>query len=546
MKTPKQYQFIFLLFLPLLLPQALLAGKDKKPKLIVGIVVDQMRNDYIYRYWNRFGSGGFKRLVSNGCYFRNAHYNYVPTYTGPGHCSIYTGTTPRSHGIIANDWHIQGTKKTHYCVRDTLTTSIGSGNKNGQMSPRQQLASTIGDELKMSQPGSKVFGIALKDRSAILPAGHAANAAFWFDDESGSFISSSWYMLQLPAWLNAFNAQKKAATYLAKSWNTLYPLETYSASIADNNPYENVPSKKELPVFPYDYSKFIAANSFGILKSTPYGNSITKDLAMACIDAENLGLDEQADLLTISFSTPDYVAHAYGPRSVEAEDIYLRLDRDLEELLNYLDKKAGKDNYIVFLTADHGGADVPQHLIDSKIPAGYSSEKKIMQACRNYSQKEFGDSLLIEDVSNEQIFLDLQKLQQLNLNKTSTEDKLAAFLIRQPGVAEAWSSAELRGATNRQGDFTALLQNGYNQRLSGHVSFMYLPGWMDYAPKGTTHGAGYNYDTHVPVIFYGAGIKKGTWFDYVAITQIAPTVCELLKINQPNACNFSPLKQVLK
>jgi len=546
MKTRLPHHFVFLFCLSLFLQQPLLAGKEKKPKLVVGIVVDQMRNDYIYRYWQRYGKGGFKRLVNGGCYFRNAHYNYIPTYTGPGHSSIFTGTTPRAHGIIANDWHIQGSKKTQYCVKDTLVTAVGAANKSGQMSPRFQLSSTIGDELKMSQPGSKVFGIALKDRSAILPAGHAANNAFWFDDDSGAFISSSWYASQLPAWVTNFNAQKKAAAYLGKGWNTLYPIETYTASVADNNPYENVPNKKEQPVFPYEYSKFIASNSYGILKSTPFGNSITKDLAMACVEAEGLGLDEQTDLLTISFSTPDYVAHAYGPRSVEAEDIYLRLDQELEELLNYLDKKVGKDKYVVFLTADHGGADVPKHLIDTKIPAGYTSETKIMRACRSFSQKEFGDSLLIEDVSNEQVFLDLPKLRQLNLNKTTTEEKLAAFLLSLSGIAEAWPSADLRNAANRPGDYTTLLQNGYNHRLSGHVAFMYLPGWMDYAPKGTTHGAGYNYDTHVPVIFYGGGIKKGTWLDYITITQIAPTVCELLKINQPNACNASPLKQVLK
>ncbi len=320
-----------------------------KPKLVVGIVVDQMRNDYIYRYWNRFGEGGFKRLINDGFYFKNAHYNYIPTYTGPGHSSIYTGATPRTHAIIANDWHIKSTTISNYCVSDTGVKSIGCTNKNGKMSPKNQLSSTIGDELKIStnQIG-KVFSIAIKDRSAILPAGHAANGAFWYDEITGNFISSSWYIKELPSWVNAFNNKNFPKVYLTKGWQTLYPISSYSNSLADNNNYEASPVKKAAITFPYNYKDFIEKNDFSIIKSNPYGNTITKDLAISCLINESLGKDNIPDLLCISFSSPDYIGHYYGPRSIEAEDIYLRLDKDIEDLLNTLDEQVGKNNYTIF------------------------------------------------------------------------------------------------------------------------------------------------------------------------------------------------------
>jgi predicted AlkP superfamily pyrophosphatase or phosphodiesterase len=517
------------------------------PKLVVGIVVDQMRNDYIYRYWNRYGNGGFKRLVNEGFYFRNAHYNYIPTYTGPGHCSIYTGATPRAHGIIANDWFVKTNNSSMYCVSDTSVKPVGSQSKNGFMSPRNQSSSTIGDELKMSSnQQAKVFAVALKDRSSILPAGHAANGAFWFDDATGDFISSTWYMNELPQWLKDLNAKKLPAAYLAGGWSTLYPLNTYTSSIADENRYEAAPNKKNMATFPYEYKSFLEKNNYGIVKATPFGNTLTKDIALACIKNEQLGKDAVTDLFCISFSSTDIVAHAYGPRAVEVEDVYLRLDKDLEELLNLLDKEVGKNNYTVFLTADHGGADVPNHLLDNKIPAGYLRENKLIKDVKNYLRTTYNDSTLVLSVSNEQIFINEKKLNDLKLNKEEVEEKLCGFLTGLPGIAEAYPSKILKYEPFVKNDYRALLQNGYNQKLSGNVCFIYNPAWMDNGDKGTTHGAGYNYDTHVPVIFFGNGIKKGETYSYTTITQIAPTISELLKINQPNATVAEPLNNYFK
>lgn len=512
------------------------------PRLVVGLVVDQMRNDYLYRYWDRYGQGGFKRLVSGGFHFKNAHYNYIPTYTGPGHCSVYTGTTPRTHGIIGNDWYQRETGRSQYCVEDSTVQSVGSDHLATGVSPRHQLTSTVGDELKLSssQQG-KVFSIALKDRSAVLPAGHAANGAFWFDDASGHFVSSTWYMQQLPAWLNAFNARSLPREYLGRGWQTLYPLASYTASIADNNPYEEAPDKTANPVFPYDYSRFVSEKKYGLVKHTPWGNTLTKDLAIACLQNEALGKDSSPDLLCLSFSTPDLVGHAYGPRAVEVEDIYLRLDRDLESLLAALDQQVGKGNYTVFLTADHGGADVPAHLNALQIPAGRVNERQIGQALKKHLNSTWGDSTLFLSFSNEQVFLHRDRLQALKLDPARVTQELSAFLLTLPGIAEAYTAEILKTGSFANGDLRTLLQNGYNHRLSGDVAVVYAPGWMDHGPKGTTHGSGYAYDTHVPIVFYGAGVKPGHSWNYTTITQIAPTVCELLRISHPSAATAEPL-----
>lgn len=522
-------------------------NNNQKPKLIVGIVVDQMRNDFIYRYWIRYSEGGFKRIVKNGYYFKNAHYNYIPTYTAPGHCSIYTGTTPKTHGIIANEWFDKKTKTEIYCVFDSLVKPIGTQHKNGAMSPKNQLSSTIGDELIMANnKKSKVFAVALKDRSSILPAGHAANAAFWFDESTGNFVSSSWYLNDLPNWLKQFNDLKKPKHYLSKDWNTLYPIETYTNSIEDNNRYESIPNKQKEPVFPYNYNAYLKKEKYGIIKATPYGSSITKDVAIECIKNENLGKDTFCDLISISFSSTDILAHAYGPKSIEVEDVYLRLDKEIEEILNYLDKEIGKENYTLFLTADHGGADVPNHLLDNKIPAGYIKDKQLVSILKKHLQLTFNDSTLLQSVSNEQVFLNEEKIKLLKINKADLEKNICEFLITQPGISEAYPSDVLKYQSFNSEDYKSLLHNGYKHNMSGNVAFLLNPAWMDFAEKGTTHGSAYNYDTHIPILFYGNGVKLGESFEYINITQIAPTICELLEINQPNGCKSQPLNDKIR
>lgn len=519
-------------------------SQNKSPKLVVGVVVDQMRADYIYRFWNRFGEGGFKKLVNNGFFCKNTHYNYVPTYTGPGHCSIYTGATPSTHGIIANDWYVKEKGIMTYCTEDKSAKAVGTIGKEGLMSPNNQLSTTIGDELKLFSNGrSKVFGVALKDRSSILPVGHAGNAAFWYEDSTGNFISSSWYLKDLPEWLKKFNAKNLAKSYLEKGWNTLYPIETYSASLADNNNYEAL-FEKEKPVFPYTFEKYLEKKKFQAIKSTPWGNSLTKDLAIECLKSESLGKDEFADILCISFSSTDIIGHAVGIRAVEIEDAYLRLDKDLEELLNALDAEVGKDNYTLFLTADHGGADVPNYLKDMKIPAGLAKPTIIEFDLKQFCTKQFGENI-INKISNQQVFLNEEKIASLKLNLDDVEDLIAKKLIQLEGVAEAYPSSVLKYESYKSESIKALMANGYNFKRSGNVAFAYQPGWLDHEEKGTTHGAAYGYDTHVPLLFYGFGIKKGESVKPTYITEIAPTISILLNNPFPNGCFSKPLEDVL-
>lgn len=334
-----------------------------KPKLVVGIVVDQMRYDYLTRFYSKYGEGGFKRMMNEGFNCKNNHFNYVPTFTGPGHASIYTGSTPKYHGIIGNDWYDKEIKKMVYCAGDDSVQSVGAKTEDGKMSPHRMKTTTFADENRLfTQMRGKTIGISIKDRGAILPAGHTANAAYWFyGKDEGLFISSTFYMNSLPNWVNDFNKSDKVASNL-KPWNTLYNIETYTESGSDLNDFEGGFKGKEAATFPYDLNVLKDQNGgFDILKSTPYGNTIVADFAIAALNGEQLGQDTNTDVLTVSFSSTDYVGHNFGVNSKEIEDTYIRLDKDLERFFKALDEKVGKENYTVFLTADHAAIDVPAY-----------------------------------------------------------------------------------------------------------------------------------------------------------------------------------------
>ena len=325
-----------------------------RPKLVVGIMVDQMRWDYLYRFYERYGNNGFKRMLNEGFSCENAYINYVPSVTGIGHSTVYTGSVPAIHGITGNDWIIQATGKSMYCSEDSSVKTVGSNTEDvGKMSPKNLLVTSMTDELRLATNfRSKVIALASKDRGAILPGGHTANAAYWYDAKSGNWVTSTYYMNELPAWLTRFNEQRLPEKYLKQDWNTLYPIETYIQSSKDNAPYEGKFPGTESPTFPVKTSEMLSRGP-GLLTSTPYGSTVTLELAKAAIDNEKLGEDAVTDFLAISVSSPDYIGHQFGPNSVEVEDTYLRLDRDLAALFNHLDTKVGKGNYTVFLTADH-------------------------------------------------------------------------------------------------------------------------------------------------------------------------------------------------
>jgi len=524
------------------------SNEPGRPKLVVGIVIDQMRFDYISKYYSKFSENGFKKLIKQGFNCKNTNYNYSPTYTGPGHASIYTGTTPAFHGIVGNDWFVRNTNRPIYVTDDPTVQTVGDGSeKAGKMSPRNLLASTIGDELRLySNLKSKVISIALKDRAAILPGGHLSTGSYWFDSGSGNFITSTFFMKELPKWVNDFNSRHLAGKYLSQPWNTLLPIAQYTESASDDNPYEGLYPGETKPVFPHNLPAMYTKNDYGIIRSTPFGNSLTKDIVLAALKGENLGKGDFTDLLAISFSATDYVGHKMGPQSVEIEDTYLRLDRDIAEILTYLDKNYGKDNVLLFLTADHAAAYVPAQLTDNQLNSGYFNSKVFLNFLNSYLSIKYGDSTIVSFAINNEIYLNHTTIRQKNLILKDVEDEIASFSTTYNGIANAYTGYQLNGEVLKSKPAT-LIQNGFNIKRSGDVALMFEPAWLEEAiPTGTTHGSTYTYDTQVPLLWYGWKIQSGYTSEPVDITDIAPTIATMLSIMPPNACTGKPIVKITK
>ncbi|NOT77289.1 MAG: alkaline phosphatase family protein [Cyclobacteriaceae bacterium] len=540
-----------LIFIILTVAALSLSAQDK-PKLVVGIVVDQMRQEYLYRFEKKFGPGGFKRLMSDGFMLKNAHYNYVPTYTGPGHASVYTGTTPAIHGIIANDWFDKTLKKAVNCVGDENQKPVGIEVGNGDVSPWRLLSTTITDELKLAtQKRGKVIGLSMKDRGAVLPAGHMADGAYWFDSPSGKFISSTYYKPGLPLWLEKVNSLNLADQYLNREWKTLLPVEQYTESGPDDSPYENrIKGKEEKPVFPYNLRQMrTKSTGYELIVASGFGCDLLTDVVKAALDGEELGKDEITDFLTVSYSSPDYVGHAMGPNSVEIEDTYLRLDRNIQDLLSELDKKVGTGQYIVFLTADHAVSDVPQYLKDNKIPAGLFRESFAEAGINDFLKKYFPDKKIVEKISNDQVFLNQEAFtgdpKSTGVDRLIVTELITQYLMGTDGVANVFTSSSLRSSDYGEKGLKGSVVRGFNPKRSGDIAFVLEPNWLSSSyVTGTTHGSGYTYDTHVPILFYGWGVRKGSSSQLHVITDIAPTLSVLLKIKFPSGCTGQPITEI--
>lgn len=503
---------------------------QSKPKLIVGIVVDQMRYDFLFKYEKKYGNGGFKRLIKEGFQCRNNHFNYVPTYTGPGHASVYTGTVPAIHGIIANNWYVRDGDKMIYCAEDNTVQTVGTEGKAGFMSPRNMLTTSICDQLRIAQNfKSKTIGIALKDRGAILPAGHTANAAYWFDGKSGNWISSTYYFNQLPKWVQDFNNEKWPQKYIANDWKTLLPIASYTESTSDTNTWEDQLKGESFPVFPHILKK----ENTESIRTSPFGNSLTKDFAKAAILADSLGKGNTTDFLAVSFSSTDYVGHAFGPNSIEVEDTYIRLDKDLEEFLLFLDKEIGINQYTVFLTADHGVADVPGFAKNNKLPGDILDIDDLDKSMDSALSKSFGAGKWILNHDNDQIFLNKPLLKEKNIELQKAISIVEEVLKDHSGIQFVVNLTQLDRAA-----IPSLLKeriiNGYNQKRSGEIQYITEAGWIAHGKRGTTHGSAWNYDTHVPLLFFGHGIKKGQTLERTSISDIAPTIANLLNIIAPS------------
>ncbi len=521
------------------------------PKLVVGIMVDQMRQEYIYRYENKFGENGFKRLTRDGFMLKNAHYDYVPTETGPGHASVYTGTTPSIHGIIANDWYDRAQKKEVNCVNDPTQKPLGT-TLGGEVSPWRMMSTTITDELKLSSlQRAKVVSMSIKDRGAVLPAGHMPDGVYWYDPNTGNMMTSTYYKTILPDWVQKFNDQKLANNYLNLTWNTLLPLEEYLEAGPDDSPYEGKWKGKTKPTFPYNLAELRKQmGEYNLLPMTPWGNTLIADFAKSAVLAEGLGKDEVTDFLAISFSSTDAIGHAMGPNALELVDTYLRLDKTLEELFVLLDKEVGKGAYTVFLTSDHGVAEVPQYMIDMRVPAGYFRPAFVEANLNEHLQKYFPGKKIVESLSSGQVFINREAFsgdpRSSGVDLLIATELIANFLISTEGVAQVYPSSVLRQVAFDEPGIRGKVLRGFNTKRCGDIAFALEPGWLEWGSiTGTTHGSAYSYDTHVPVLFYGAGIKKGSSSTFYSITDIAPTLSALLKIRFPSGANGQPIAEIL-
>jgi predicted AlkP superfamily pyrophosphatase or phosphodiesterase len=504
-----------------------------RPKLVVGIVVDQMRWDYLYRYYSRYApDGGFKRLINQGFSCENTFINYLPSYTACGHTCIYTGSVPSIHGITGNDWYDYQLGKNMYCTEDSLVHGIGTNANAGKMSPRNLQVTTICDELRLATNfRGKVIGIAIKDRGGILPAGHAANAAYWYEGASGNWISSSYYMQSLPQWVQDFNARKMTDGYYKEGWNTLYPINTYTQSTADEQQYESKPFGNDVKKFPYRLDQFIGKN-YGAISGTPYGNSMTKEMAMAAVTAEQMGKDTITDFLAVSFSSTDYVGHAFGPNAIEVEDTYLHLDRDLGDFFHFLDNKVGKGQYLVFLSADHGVSHVPGFASQNNIPGGVL-DAGIEKALDSLLRKQFGDYKFILATTNSQLFFNHHLMDSLKTDKAAVSRSVINYLSALKGIDRVFETSNVMNIP-LVNEIRTKVVNGYYPSRSGDIQIIAKSGWMNEGTTGTTHGSWNPYDTHIPLLWYGWNVKHGKTNREIYMTDIAPTVAGLLHVQMPS------------
>lgn len=536
-----------LLFCSLLIATASFAQELPRPHLVVGLVVDQMRWDYLYRYYDHYGPDGFRRLMRDGFRCEQTMINYLPSFTAPGHTCIYTGSVPAIHGIVGNDWTENGIAR--YCTQDDSVLPVGGSMEAGRMSPHNLLTTTVTDELRLATNfRSRVYGIALKDRSSILPAGHLGTA-FWFDDSTGGFSTSTYYENRLPEWVRSFNASHPAAALLAHDWSLRDAPDRYQNSTADDTRYEGKFKNEARPVFPHRAAGFVGKGNsqYNAIRKIPAGNQLTIDMAMACIQANHLGQGKVPDMLCVSFSATDYAGHQYGPNALEMEDMYVRLDAQLERFLHFLDDAVGKGNYTVFLTADHGGAHNALFLQDHHVPAGNASEKGLVKELNAALKKGFEIDSIVTSFDNYQVHFSEKALKRMSPEMEALlRRRVMEWLRNRPEVAYVVDLSN-----NAQKPLPEPIQtmvvNGYYAPRCGDIQIVLKPGWYaGYAPTGTTHGTWNPYDTHIPLLWYGWGIRQGATNRKTYMTDIAATLAALLKIQMPNGCVGSVIPEVLK
>jgi predicted AlkP superfamily pyrophosphatase or phosphodiesterase len=509
-----------------------------KAKLVLAIVIDQFRYDYLERFRNQFGRDGFRRLCDEGAFFINANYDYVPTYTAPGHAAVFTGSVPSENGIVGNAWYDRDAGKIRVMVSDTAARVVnehGVVGQTGAPSPRILIGTTIGDQIRLSnQMRSKVVAVSLKDRAAVLPGGQRPNGAYWFDGTSGSFVTSDYYSQELPDWVKKFNSNEGPDRYFGKEWERAAPASAYYTAQAYRAPQRSALGEG----FPYTLTggeTKPGPRFYGIFELTPFASEMLANLAKAAIEGEHLGDDEFPDLLAVSFSSPDLIGHTYGPDSQEVEDTYIRLDRTIADLLNYVDKRVGLKNCVVALTADHGVAPIPEYIQSLKMDAGRVSGRDIQDAANRALTARFGGEKWVLGFVNDQLYLDQKMIADRKVDPAEVERVAGEAILSVPGIVDYFTRTQILEGRLPSTGIARRVTNGFNRMRSGDVWIITRP--FFFVAEGnlpTTHGSPYNYDTHVPVVLFGLGVNKGRYDLDCSPSDIAPTLAALLGVEPPS------------
>ena len=522
-----------------------------RPTLVVGVVIEQLRYDQLEKFRTRLGENGIRKLLNEGTYFQNAYFEYVLTQSAPGHVTISTGTEPSMHGITSDRWYLTLKNELMYCTQDDQVKPVGGSYESGLHSPVNLHVSTFSDELKMAtNRNAKVFAVGLKESSVIFSAGHAADGAYWYDNASGTWMSSTYFIDSLPGWVNDFNALKYSDTYLNNPWNLLRTEKDYSDCIRDSNIYEA--GFGGVNYFPYDLKKISTNNKnnskhdFSLLRETPFGNSLTTSFAIRLIEKEGLGKDDVTDYLSICYSSTDNIGHRFGPSSFEMADALLRLDQDIRDLLNFLNDKLGKKNILVYLTASHGISEIPGILEDNRIPAGYFRQNQALQLLRSYLNAVYGEGDWIKGYSDRQIYLNRTLIEDARIPLDEVQKKVARFLVQITGIASAYPYSAFEANDFGNGNLKRIINN-YNPQRSGDVIITLNSGWVEKEDGYVTnHSSPYEYDSHVPLIWYGWSVNRATVTRKVNMADVAATLSSLCRVPYPNACTGEPMFELFR
>lgn len=538
------------------------AAQMKRPRLVLFIAVDQFRYDYLERFGDLFGAGGLRRMLHDGASWAECNYDHVPTETAPGHATMLTGAWPSETGIIANQWFDRIEGKSVENVHDASVRPLGGGERETPASPRNLLASTLGDQLKLVTAGrARVVGISSKNRGAILPAGRMANGAYWYSGQTGQFVSSTYYFDKLPDWAARFNAARPADKFFGAKWERLLPAAEYERRAGrDDAPWEKGTDNRPF-VFPYVIDgglKEPGPAFYNSLDYSPYSNELVLAFAEAALVNEKLGADEDTDVLTVSFSANDIVGHRYGPYSHEAMDMTLRVDRQIARLLEIVDARVGLSNTVVAFTADHGVAPSPEHAVEIGLPGGRVKPADILTAVRNRIRARYGKpgdkdtkdttADYVQTFSNYQIYFNRAALERDGVSLEEIERVAGEALLTVPGISRYFTRTQLLSGAVASGDALARrVLHGFNQKRSGDVVVIQEPfKYISSGTYGATHGAPYVYDTHVPLIIMGGGLAPGRYLNAASPADIAPTLARILNVEPPSSATGRVLGEAFK